>query len=736
MIVFVAEHHKGGVECIVLSPDEKTFASISEFMHICDSETGHCILGPFQLTNLESPLFAHTNACFSPDGKHILVRYRPYNDLLCCAVVWDIERGEEVFEIECFDCVFIHCGHNEGRIASMDWIDEDENVIQTVTLTDSEDEDGSSIRTIASKDQRSTRILVKLWDIRNSIFQSLFEVTGVTVTEFSPNGQYLAVGRRSESVVLWSLEDGKITHQFLHPPGKLLSLYFSLTGDCLMAAFWGSHHQCLWRLDTQQMVSFDLDVAYMPPTVIHSSHTNYVFVARGRTVEIWEVSTTGLNMVFKIESSTTYSISSICPSRDGHRLLIGSYDGIVKMWNLEDLGSNQPVTQDDTVERRIIKLSPSGNIAVAVGFSYIELWDTATRELVGPRDIERDSQVVFSTDDNRIAVVSGSLVTIWDINHTNHLSFNTCPKGKSVLVRGAAFQTRDDLVICAELDDDDSHEISGLLQVWKLKDHSECIFSLDVDINSPYIMLASEGLTLITQTSCYSWNHDTAQFHPFHFADEAYLDGSPMMYSPDGKLLASWSRKDDNVRVWDTRTGQLCGKPITMSVTEIALSPALNDRFLGDRLIALRCWSTVSLLHVNTGHLYVRFCGPGSSRLAFIRDGTKLVFYDPTTSDHPTRIYDIADLAAKHQNATKRYELVIQDTGTGWMVGEDNELLFWVPSEHRRLLCLPHTEMILERPTNVDLSHFKFGTKWTKCIDQSWLEEIKEKGQRFGKLLG
>ena len=312
MIVFVAEHHKGGVKCIVLSPDEKTFASISGFMHICDSETGHCILGPFQLMNLNSPLFAHINACFGPDRKHVLVRCCPHNALACRAVVWDIERGEEVFEIECFDCVFIHCGHNEGRIASMDWIDKD----------------GSSIRRIASKDRRPTRVLVKLWDIGNSIFEKLFEVTGVDVaqgfvTKFSPNGQYLAVGGQSERVVLWSLEDGKITHQFPHPPGKLSSLHFSPTGDCLMVVFMESHHKCLWRLDTQQMVSFDLDVGYMPPTIIHSSYTNHVFVPRDDTVEIWEVSTTGSNMILKIESLRT---SSICPSRNGHRLLIGCED--------------------------------------------------------------------------------------------------------------------------------------------------------------------------------------------------------------------------------------------------------------------------------------------------------------------------------------------------------------------------------------------------------------------------
>jgi len=54
MTVFVAEHHKTWVNGIVLSPDEKTFASISidEIMYVCDSETGHCISGPFEPRNM------------------------------------------------------------------------------------------------------------------------------------------------------------------------------------------------------------------------------------------------------------------------------------------------------------------------------------------------------------------------------------------------------------------------------------------------------------------------------------------------------------------------------------------------------------------------------------------------------------------------------------------------------------------------------------------------------------
>ena len=57
--IFVAEHHKGHVLCIVRSLDEKTFASISASsqqcvtVYVCDSEIGHCISGPFELRGLD-----------------------------------------------------------------------------------------------------------------------------------------------------------------------------------------------------------------------------------------------------------------------------------------------------------------------------------------------------------------------------------------------------------------------------------------------------------------------------------------------------------------------------------------------------------------------------------------------------------------------------------------------------------------------------------------------------------
>jgi len=740
--IFVAEHHKNdGVECIVLSPDEKTFVSSGiTTSYVCDSETGHCISGPFESEEGRHHLFGKTgtlDACFSPDGKHILVisRIPPSHH----AVVWEIERGKKLSRIEGFDFVFIHCGRNKGRIASVDWIDEDGPSIWTIASTDPKDQG-----------PRSTRILrVKLWDIGNDISDRLFEVTGVAVTRFSPNGQYLAVGRRSENVVeLWNLEDGETTHRFPYPLDDISSLHFSPTSDCLVVAFEESLHKCLWTLDTQEMTSFDLDIKDIPPAIIHSSNTNHLFVPRDKTVEIWEVSMTSSNMIFKTEPLTTSGIESICPSRNGHRLLVGSDDGTVRMRNMEDFGSSQPVIQDVTDRPKIIEFSPSGKMVATKSQrpDYVEWRDTATWEVVGSTDVEYkdDIEVAFSADDKRIAVLTDDRVTICDIMHPeNRLSFDPWPKGRRVYIRKAAFQTCNHLVIWARLQDNDSDEFSGLLQVWKLKDHSECTSSLDININkypdnSSYIFLAPDGLTVIfaNPVLCYSWNHVTSQFDRIHFTDEAHLHAYYRAYSPDGELFACRSRDEKHVRIWDTRTGQLCGKPIAMpDVDVIALSPALNDPSLGDRLIALGClWTnTITLFDVYTGHLYARCWNlRWKMNTAFIGDGTKLVSYH---DNHPTIIYDIVGLASKHRNAIHGYEPVPQDVKDGWVVGQDDELLFWVPLEHREDLCLPHVEMIWGRPTKVDLSRFRYGSKWTECVDQGWLKELEESGKRMARLL-
>jgi len=714
MVVFTAEHHKNPVYHVALSLDESTFASISglsgqsETMYVCDSETGHCTSGPFEL-----PDHGFRYACFSPDGKHILLKFYSY------AVVLDIETGEERFQIKGFDFVFVR---HDGKIASTHWLDKDGN------------------------SRRRTRILVKLWDVSNGalISKRLLEVNDVAVARFSPDGRILAIGKKSEDVIeLWNLDGGKDPQRFLYSPGNLSSLHFSPTGDSLMAVLERPPHIYL-RLDTREMTLFSHDFDHALH-IIHSPLTDYLSVERGNTVEIWKISATESKMIRETKYQATSKVCSTCPSCDGHRLLVGYRDGSVRMWNLdlEYLAIDPALTTEDTTDvPRVIIISRSGKMVVTKSQQShnVQFLDTTIGEVITRMEFdeyEDDMEIALSPDEYQVAFLSESLITICDIMHPdNRVSFNPWPK-KDVAIGKVAFQTCNDLVICA------SHHSSGLLQVWHRQDHVdfECTYSLDIEIEEYlYILLAPDGLTVIVMSilgfaAFYSWNYAAAQFVSVYFDDQEHIydDPSPE-YSSDGKFLACWSPYDLHVRVWDTRTGQLVSKFPASEVDDIALSPALIDHSLGDRLIALRFkhGNTIGLFDAYNGHLYAQILGQASANMAFVQNGTALAYYSP---DFGLRIWDIA---AEHRHSTHGYEHVLQGMTNGWVMGQDDEPMVWVPVEHREHLHVPPFKMVIEAPqisTTLDLSNSRLGRKWTECIDKEWLRELEKKEKEMGNLL-
>ena len=726
MMVFTAEHHKDYVWKVVFSLDESTFASISwDAMYVCDSETGHCISGPFELPGHG----VGRGACFSPDGKHILLEFASG------AVVWDIEMGEEQFRIEGSDFTFIH---PDGRIASTHWVDEDGNL------------DKEHRHLIKDERLRPTRLLVQLWDASDGTLTSnrLFEINDVAITRFSPDGHFMAAGRKYEDVIeLWNLGDGKDPQQFAYPPGNLSSLHFSPTSDTLMAVFTEKpFHIYLWRLDTREMVSFSHDFDFIHELhLIHLPLTNYLFIEAEFTVEIWDISVAGSKMIWETELLRNSYVRSMCPSHDGHRLLVGRRDGSVGMWDLdlEDLARNQADTkdtQDDTDTRRVNTISPSGTLVVTESqkSSNVKLLNITTGEVV---DIDMYNKPVedaaFSPDEDQVAVLSNTLITICDVMHPEkRISFNFQPR-KDVQIGKVAFQTYNDLVICTISHDNES----GLLQVWHRQDPAgfKCSYSSDLDADEfSYPFLAPDGLTVIISPSesspatCYSWNHRTAQFDPVHFDDGAHIT-SPE-YSPGGKLLACWSDNDSHVRVWDTRTRQLTSKFPTSEVDAIALSPALIDHSLANRLIALRFKheNAIRLFDAHTGHMHAQILGQALASVTFIRDETKLAYY---SFDFGLRIWDPT---AEHWHSTDGYEHMPQGMRDGWVMNRGDEPLFWVPVEHRECLCVPPFKVVTEgsqTSTILDFSNLRLGREWTECIDKEWLRELEQKEKEVGNLL-
>ena len=121
--------------------------------------------------------------------------------------------------------------------------------------------------------------------------------------------------------------------------------------------------------------------------------------------------------------------------------------------------------------------------------------------------------------------------------------------------------------------------------------------------------------------------------------------------------------------------------------------------------------------------------------MAFIQDGTALAYY---SGDIGLRTWEITDLTAEHQHSTDGLELMIQGMRDGWVMGQDDEPLFWVPIEHRKDVYVPPCRVVIKAPqvpTIQDFSNSRFGREWTECIDKEWLRELEKKAKEVGNLL-
>jgi len=169
----------------------------------------------------------------------------------------------------------------------------------------------------------------------------------------------------------------------------------------------------------------------------------------------------------------------------------------------------------------------------------------------------------------------------------------------------------------------------------------------------------------------------------------------------------------------------------------IAFSPALIDHHLGDRLIALRLTheNAIGLFDAYNGHLYGQILGQEGARMAFIQDGTALAYY---YDDIGLRTWEIADLTTEHQHSTDGLEFMMQGLMDGWVMGQDDEPLFWVPIEHRKDVYAPPCNVMIKAsqvPTILDFSNSRFGREWMECIDKEWLRELEKKEKEVGNLL-
>ena len=395
---------------------------------------------------------------------------------------------------------------------------------------------------------------VRLWDVETGRmlreFRTGSRITMVLALEFSPDGRYLAAADHDRNVRFWDvagdsevrLEDDLLvtgglaftpdSRQIITLNTKSVVKVWNVAGGGRIATFNADSQAVGYRVAFSQNRRL-LAIGYEDGTVkvirtepleeiltlleAHAGEVSGVAFGAGDTrlastgddltVKIWDLRTGKQSLSLDI---LTRRANNLAFSPDGHRLAVGSADGIIQILNGSPLAGPGAAGQ-------------------------IRTWDGHRHVVVG---------LVYSPDGRRIISASrDGTAKVWDAHSGREvMTF----RGHRAALTGVAWQPGGRWVVSASWD--------GTARIWDPATGTEVIPTLDAGAGPVYgIAFNRDGSALATahhDGSVRVWDAATGRpmvcIAPAH--DHPVLGVS---FRPDGERLVSAGGGDNLIKVWD-----------------------------------------------------------------------------------------------------------------------------------------------------------------------------------------
>jgi WD40 repeat protein len=336
-----------------------------------------------------------------------------------------------------------------------------------------------------------------------------------------------------------------------------------------------------------------------------------------KTIKLWDVATGALLRTFAGHSDR---VTSVAFSPDGTHVLSGSWDG-TKLWDVAT-GALLRSFQGHTGAVTSVAFSPDGTRVLSGSAGNndktLKLWDAATGALL--RTFEGHStgvtSVAFSPDGTR--VLSGSYdktLKVWDA-------------ATGALLR--TFEGHTEWVTSVAFSPDGTRALSGsadkTLKLWNvatgaslrtIQGHSDRINSVAFSHDGTHV-LSGSGSLADKENTLKLWEAATgALLRAFEGRSTAV---NAVAFSHHGTHVLSGS--SDGTKLWDAATGALLRtfQGHTGKITSVAFSPD-GTRVLSGSWAKLTMWDAATgvLLHTFEGHT------EWVTSIAFSRDGTRVL---------------------------------------------------------------------------------------------------------------
>ncbi|MGK0187511.1 MAG: WD40 repeat protein/tetratricopeptide (TPR) repeat protein [Verrucomicrobiales bacterium] len=352
------------------------------------------------------------------------------------------------------------------------------------------------------------------------------------------------------------------------------------------------------------------------------------------------------------------AVTSVFFSPDGTRIVSGSRDNTVKLWDA-DTGNEIASLEGHSERVTSVAFSPDGSRIVSGSFdNTVKLWDVATGNEIASLKGHSESVTSVAVSPDGTRIVSGSwdgTIKLWDADTGTEL---TSIDSHTHIVTSVAFSPDGSCIVSGS-------ERNNTVKLWdaetgneiaSLEGHSGAVTSVAFSPDGSRIVSGSGDNTVKV------WDADTGN-------EIASLEGhsgavTSVAFNPDGSRIVSGS--DDTVKLWDAATGN-----------EIA---SLEGHSSGVRSVAFR---------------------PDGSRIVSGSVDTTVKLWDTATG---TELSDPQDFPTNNEGQAGGKSLpTAMERSTELIVPHQYEFFDLARLQEQRLLRL--RDRTIEWPTNPSLLH-------------------------------
>jgi len=270
--------------------------------------------------------------------------------------------------------------------------------------------------------------IVKVWNIQTGLYLQNLEghLSEINALTFS-NKNILATASVDRTIKIWDITTGKCLKTLQGRADFVHSVVFSKNTQIIVS---GSQHTIkFWDINTNQCLSTFFEHKDWLSSLIISPDEKFIACAnvgnKNNIIRVWQIDSLTKNNIHEITNNQIShkilqghndSIWSIAFSSDSTKIVSGSSDRTVKIWNSQTgeclktfYGYTRPILS--------VAFSPDGKtIASCAGHSIIKFWDILTGECKGT--IQERASYIIRFNFNGLILVSGQttgIVNLWDI---------------------------------------------------------------------------------------------------------------------------------------------------------------------------------------------------------------------------------------------------------------------------------------------------------------------------------